>query len=139
MCRNDIFLLRNTSKPAVALFDLVNPGRGIGIQAWFLWKGQLSPKRGWRGEVCGCGNFGDAKFKLTRTSVNESFLVGSLNRCGLCSVKTQSVNSSKWKSLFLLRTSNGIQQQSSCHNLMISFTLLHQFQYKPNFHVCLFS
>lgn len=33
MCRNDIFLLRNTSKPAVVLFDLVNPGRGIGIQA----------------------------------------------------------------------------------------------------------
>lgn len=32
-CRNGIFLLRNTSKPAVVLFDLVNPGRGIGVQA----------------------------------------------------------------------------------------------------------
>lgn len=29
-------------------------------------------------------------------------------------------------------------EYSNCHNLIISFTLLCQFQYKPNFHVCLF-
>lgn len=34
--------------------------------------------------------------------------------------------------------SERVMEYSSCHNLIISFTLLCQFQYKPNFHVCLF-
>lgn len=34
------FWKKKTSKPAVVLFDLVNPGRGIDIRVWFLWKGK---------------------------------------------------------------------------------------------------
>lgn len=69
---------------------------------------------------------------------NHSLPVRSWNGFWVCSVKTQSVSLSGRVFFCCTIPSERVMEYSNCHSLLISFTFLCQFQYKPNFHVCLF-